>query len=650
METLSKHAGPGLVAVFFVALALFVDGTDAKALAAITVAIWWAVIIGILVRVWPGSEAPRAAIACGASLAALAVFSGLSLLWADDAGRAFDEVVRVAGYLGLFALVVLASRRGSAASWAAGLAAGLGAVAALALLARFEPGLLTEGAGDLAAEIPSAAGRLAYPVSYWNGLGACMALAIVLLAWVAVRGRGRYARALAAGAVPLPVLAIYLTQSLGGAVAAVVGVAILLFAARERLALAAALAPGVAGGALLVLLASMREELIDATPGAELRSQGDEMLIFTIAAVAIVGIAVYALDPALRRLADVRARVPRAAAAGAAVVLLIVAVVALDPVERWEDFKDPGALAQPASGETGSGDLAAASAAGNGRYQWWSSALDGWADEPITGLSAANWELYWNGHSDLPVFTRHAHSLFFETFAELGLVGLLCVLAFFATAIAAGVGRRRTSRDEVAPWLGLIAAGIVSAAGEWTWQLPAAIVPVVIAAGVLTGPATLRPRWPRAVEGNGSRPGEPPAPRSRFGIGVATILLGFACIWVGGVSLLATIQLDESRADSEAGDYDAAARNARYASTIEPWSAEPRIELAGAEAARGRLTEARAAAEEAVDRADGDLVTHIVLARILARQGETAAAEAELERAQELSPQALGETLPPPDE
>jgi tetratricopeptide (TPR) repeat protein len=222
------------------------------------------------------------------------------------------------------------------------------------------------------------------------------------------------------------------------------------------------------------------------------------------------------------------------------------------------------------------------------------------------------------------------------------------VLAFFASAIAAGFGRRRSSRGEVAVWLGLLAAGAVSAAGEWTWQIPAATAPIVVAAAVLTGPATLRPRWPSAVAaGNG---GPVAGERSAFGIGVATLLAGFACIWIGGVSLLGTIQLDEARDAAAAGDADAAARNASYAGAIEPWSAAARVELAGAEGLRGRLDEARMAAEEAVDLAPGDYVTHLVLARILARQGERAAAEAELARAEELVPLPLGVALPGPDE
>ncbi len=244
----------------------------------------------------------------------------------------------------------------------------------------------------------------------------------------------------------------------------------------------------------------------------------------------------------------------------------------------------------------------------------------------------------------LPVITVEAHTLYLEILAELGPLGLLLLLAFFATAVYAGIGRRRSSRGEVAVWLGLIAAGLASAAGEWTWEIPAATMPIVLAAAVLTGPATLRPPWPRAVEaeapeGSGKRPG--------FGLGVATMLTGFACIWMAGVSLLTTIQLDESRAATADGDLQDAAQNASYAAALQPWSPRPRLQLAQVEELRGRYHEAREAANEAVDRAEGDWRTWVVLARIEARDGDRAAAEDALARANSLSPVPLPVELPP---
>jgi len=226
-------------------------------------------------------------------------------------------------------------------------------------------------------------------------------------------------------------------------------------------------------------------------------------------------------------------------------------------------------------------------------------------------------------------------------------LGLLALLAFFAIAAVAGFGRRRSSRGSVAVWLALLAAGLTSAAGEWTWEIPAATVPLVLAAAVLTGPATLRPPWPRAIEGDD---GAAPSTGSSFGLGVATMLVGFACIWIAGVALLTAVQLDESRSDVGDGDLDSAARNARYATAIQPWSAAPWLQFAQVEELRGRLDEARDAAQNAIDKADGDWRVWVVLARIEARDGDREAADRALERANELSPQPLAVELPEPAE
>ena len=180
------------------------------------------------------------------------------MVWASDPGRAFEDVARLTAYLGLFALIVLASRRSSSGAWARGIAAGLGGLAAAALLAFFQPSLFGDAATSLASAIPSAAGRLSYPVGYWNGLGACMALAVVLLGWLAARADTRQGRATATAFLAIAVLALDLTQSLGGAAAAAAGGAAMIGFARERAALLAAAAPGFLAGVVLVLVASAR--------------------------------------------------------------------------------------------------------------------------------------------------------------------------------------------------------------------------------------------------------------------------------------------------------------------------------------------------------------------------------------------------------
>ena len=114
------------------------------------------------------------------------------------------------------------------------------------------------------AALPEARGRLSYPLGYWNGLGAVLALACVLLIAMAGTARSPLGRALATAAIPLPALAVFLTSSRGGALAGAVGL-VLLFVLQPPAAcrLVAAAAIGGVCTAILVLAALSRDLFID---------------------------------------------------------------------------------------------------------------------------------------------------------------------------------------------------------------------------------------------------------------------------------------------------------------------------------------------------------------------------------------------------
>jgi O-Antigen ligase len=617
-----KHALAVAVAVSYVVVAL-PDGSYApEAIAAGTLVIWWAVIVGLAVGAWPRAGVPRGAIAAGACIAALAVLTALSLAWANDDGRAFVEVVRVAGYAGVFALVVLASPLGSARSWLVGLAIGLVAVAALALGSRFEPGL--PGGDDvIGAEIPSARGRLSFPIGYWNGLGACMALAGVLLVWLGARAGTRVGRSLAVAALPAILLTIYLTSSRGAMIAGTVGVAVLLALGPARVRLAGGLVAAAIGGGALIALTEQRSPLID-DPGTPVAGfAGDEILLATVIVVAAAGLVRYLVDDRLARL-RIGWRVPRVALVVAG-VLAIGALIAADPVARFEEFKSPpeGERLQEFSV---SGDLTRG--ASSGRYQFWAAGADAFAEEPITGIGAGGYEAWWSQHGELSVVIRNAHSLFFETLSELGIAGLLLVLAFLALGAVHGWRRRGSggsTAGAVEAGLAVLAAGIVSAAIDWTWEIPAVFGPVVVAVALLTGSASVDPANPVPI-------------RRSFGWGIATLLAGWAAVWVAGVLFLAELKLSDSKAAADRGDLTRAAQDARDASTLQPWAAEPYLQLALVDEQAGNLPGARREIDGAIERAPDDWSLWFVASRIEEAAGDAAAALTDYGRARQLNP------------
>ena len=76
----------------------------------------------------------------------------------------------------------------------------------------------------LVASIPASAGRLSYPIGYWNALGSMAAMAVPLLVWLASVGAGDGLRPpLALAAMPPVLLAAYMTSSRGALIAAALG-------------------------------------------------------------------------------------------------------------------------------------------------------------------------------------------------------------------------------------------------------------------------------------------------------------------------------------------------------------------------------------------------------------------------------------------
>jgi O-antigen ligase len=613
---LREHLSTAAVAVGCLAVALPGGGYGAEFRAGAALLVWWAVIAGLVARVWPRARVPGTALAAGAGLLALGLLSALSMGWASDGGGAFAEAVRVAGYLGLFALVTVASPAAGARTWLAGLGLGLALVAVLAVGSRMQPSLFPDQ--DLARLLPSVRTRLSYPLNYWNGLGAAMALAIVLLCGLGAHARTRAGRALAVAAVPLPALALFLTSSRGGVLALAIGLVVLVAAGPARARVLAGLAIGGGAAAVLIALADSRSAFVDARLHATgAAGQGHEMLAAAILVAAAAGALRFAVDRPLGAL-----RVPRALSAavvGLVVVAAVVGLAASHPGRRIEDFKKP-----PAAPGSQHGFVARhlASAEGSGRYQFWKAGIEAFRDEPLRGQGAGSYAEWWARKGDIAYYIRNAHSLFVETLAELGLLGGLALLVFFAAALAGGIRARTREPAAAGVALAALLCGVASAAIDWTWQLPGAFAPVVVAAAVLAGPAL------RAD----------PGPARGGALRAATIAVGCLAVLAGGILLVGEVKLGDSRAAVRGGDLSAAAGDAHDAAAVEPWAAAPRLQLALVRERAGDLAGARRAVREAIDRDPDRFEIWLVDTRLATRAGDIPAARRGLRRMHALSP------------
>ena len=260
------------------------------------------------------------------------------------------------------------------------------------------------------------------------------------------------------------------------------------------------------------------------------------------------------------------------------VVVVAIGAIAAKPAERWDHFKAlPAPIAQSNFAATH-----LASGSGSGRYQFWKVAIDAFQTEPLRGIGAGGYEAWWAEHGEFSYPIKNAHSLFLETLAELGLIGLFLILGFFAVTTVAGVTRLRAGpRSELAAALGVLAAGTLSAAIDWTWQLPAAFAGVVIAAALLTvrrrpPGAACRGTVRRSAQDGPVRAGASPRPPPAW------------CSPSSAASqLLSSLELDRSQRETRSGNLAQAADAARQASAIEPWSGA-RLPAAGAGSGAGR--------------------------------------------------------------
>jgi O-Antigen ligase/Tetratricopeptide repeat len=592
----------------------------------VAVVVLWAIVLASAARFWPASRIPRSALVSGSLLGAFALWTGLSALWAASPEKAFNEFDRVFLFLAVFTLAVVAAPRGSARRWLAGLALGLTAVAVIALVSRLFP----HSFGDttqLAQVFPTASKRLSFPVDYWNGLATLVAFAIPCLLYFAAESRA-VVRGLAVAPLPALTATLYLTSSRGGWVAAAIAIVVLMALTSRRWATAGALLIGGAASAGAVAVLLSRDELVDSPLTSQVaESQGRSAALLIAGLCAVAGVA-YAM---LASVVPAPPRASRAASTAFAAVLALVfvaAVFAAHPVRRYEHFKE---IPPELTGASVQEHLFSTS--GNGRWQWWTSAVDEWQTRPIEGRGAGSYEAWWAEHASIPAFVRDAHSLYLETLGELGLVGLALLLAFFVSCLVAGArrlaGRTEGERAAVAALLALVGAFLFEAGIDWMWELTVVSVVAILALGLLTGPAT-EPEFSglQAVEARRGRP--------VFRIALAAIAFGL--IVAEAIPLLANMEVRKSQDSVNSGNLVEALDQAESARSIQPWAASPYLQLALVQELGGRTDEALVSIETALEHDQSDWRLWLVAARIQTKAGEIADARQSLAKARELNP------------
>jgi hypothetical protein len=580
--------------------------------------LWWALAVALAVRLWPVARLGRTA-AWGIALwLALALWTLLSAWWAPSAEQAFLEFDRVALYLGIFTIACVSATRTTRRAWCDGTAAAIAAIGICALASRFFPDLFSSR--GLTAFLPDARARLSFPLGYWNGLAAFLALGVPLLVSAAVSARSPLRAAPATAALPVLATGIYLASSRGAVAAAAAGALVLVAATDRRWESIGALVSGAAGSSVAIAAVSTREAVVDGLDTGTAVSQGRQAAVFVVLGALVAG-GLYAFArPHLGFRLPLRAA--RLAVAGL-VVLALVAVALSHPGRRFESFKRTPAQVSFEQGSFVGEHLL--SGAGSGRWQFWSSAVDEWQEDPVEGGGAGSYGSWWSAHGSFAYTLRDAHSLYVEMLAELGLVGFALLMGALVLPLVAGIRTLRRvvgERSTCAALLAVAAVWLVAAGVDWLWELPAVTVVGVAALGLLVG--MFRAPAPRAG----------PVTAARWlGVGAALVLAAAQAL-----PLLTEYRLDASRDAARAGDLAGARERADAAAALEPWASSPRLQLALVDEQLGRLARARGEIDEAIRRDTGDWRLRFIAARIERGLGNAAEARRRLAEARALNP------------
>jgi O-antigen ligase len=588
----------------------------------------WTVGTGVAIGAWPRAGMPAAALAVGGLLAAFALWAGLSTIWSASVEKSFNEANRAVLYLALFLLVVVSSRRGRGTRrWIRGLAIGIAGVGLLALLSRLFPhrfgGTTTE---IVALLFPSAENRLSYPVGYWNGLATLLALGVPFLLFVATTERRAVARGLALAPLPALGVALYLTSSRGGIIAA--ALAALVYLALTNLRWQATGALLVAGAASVgATLAVIAQDTVIA--GEPAHGEGLEAALYIALACASAG-ALYAIGSRFR-FGFTRARKPLGwALVVIATLLLVTAAVAANPRERFENFKSI-----PSEEVATNLQAHLVSGSGNGRWQLWQSAAEQFKDHPIVGDGAGSYEAWWAQHGTVAVFVRDAHSLYLETLAELGLVGFAILVAALLAVLVIGVLRVRKSegdgRAATAALLAALTAYLFEAGFDWMWEMTVVSLVALVCVGLLTGPATCFGRRRSRGEARGPR-------WSIVALRAAGVLAVLVLVVAQGIPLVAQAAVGRSQDAVQQGDPEKALAAAKRAERMQPWAASTHLQRALVEELTRNFPAARMAIRHALERDAEDWRLWIVAARIETKVGAFREAQKSLARAIELNP------------
>jgi O-Antigen ligase len=532
-----------------------------------------------------------------ALLTAFAIWSFLSIGWADVKGDAWDGANRTLLYASVFAAFALPR-------WRPGQVAGL--------LGLFAVGVAAIGAGVLAADGASAfiGNRLADPIGYANANAALFLAAF----WPAVALAARpelhwVARSLllASGGVVLQ-LAV-LAQSRASFIAGSVALAIHLLLSPERLRALLALLPVAAVtlaslGPLLDVYASSTEAELVSAVARERRALAVSAVVLLVAGALLSPIGRRRLR---RRPFGARGRLLAVTGAAAAALLITLAAGTTVMVH----------------GSRLTGGLE------SGRYDVWRVAATELARNPVLGVGADNFGVDYVRQRRSDEELLYPHSVVLRAASQGGLVGAALFLGFLAAAFGAALGARRGHElfGQAVASAAVVGSAywLLHGSVDWLWEFPALTAPALASLGLASGLAARSWEGPRRSR----RPRRVPV--AVLGAAAALAAVSYA------LPALAALQVERAvRAWPE--EPDRVWSRLEQARQLNVFSERPDLITAVLARRGGQSARERPAFVRALERNPRDWYVHMRLALLAVDLGKQGDAVAHLRRARSLNP------------
>ncbi len=594
----------------------------------------WLVVIGLLVfGLGARATLERPLYVTAGLIGGLSFLCAMSSFWSGSAELSVIEADRALVYLGLFLAAFLIAQTGERRQrFAEGLAISLALIGLLALGTRLLPHVLEFGDGL------GNGPRLSYPLGYWNANGVAFAMAVALLLWMSRQASAAVLRWISVAVMPALLLALYFTYSRGGLLALAVATGCLLALSRDRLWLLGTLAIGSLGALPALLAVQERRSLADNLANQAAVDQGATVLAILLGGIALSLLLFAGLRWLEQRGGSRTGRIVelsrnRALLRGLGIAAALLAVGAAIAVggRAWDRFSDPD-VQFPQQPEQHFSDLSSA-----GRHDFWRVSLDAFGEKPLLGHGAGTYEFSWEEHRSIDQPLHDAHSLYFEAFAELGLLGGILVLALVGSLLWFGLAAWRNAagpdRDRYAALLAVMFAFAVGAGIDWFWEIAGLGAIFFLAAGAVVAARCSQ----LALDPRRERSG---AAGQRYGFVAAGIAIG----WIAAIALIGPLlvdrEIDASQSAAAKNDIASAIDHAERARSIEPWAASPYVQLGLLAELQDEYETATTHFTNAIEREDHNWQLYYLRSRVEHEAGNEAAAQADLDRARELNPRA----------